>query len=110
MLALAQTGIAVVAGAQTPVRRIGNDSVVVIAGEAYEAGSLDRKLLGNNYRFEWTTPITVPVVDLKTLHGGLHPTKEGGGMGAVARMQGGARQLGIRLPDGLKDPPDSGPE
>ena len=68
------------AKAQTPIiRRVGNDSVLVIAGEIYRAGSLHRKLLGDNYRFEWTTPITVRVLDLKTFHGGLEPTKEGGG-------------------------------
>src|SRR5438874_409239 len=68
------------AGAQTPiVRRVGNDSVVVVAGEIYKAGSFHRAMLGKNYRDEWTTPITVPVLDLKTAHGGLKPTKEGGG-------------------------------
>lgn len=71
------------ASGQTPViRRIGSDSVLVIAGEVYRAGSLHRKLLGDNYRDEWTTPITVPVLDLKTFRGGLHPTKEGGGFQA----------------------------
>src|SRR5256885_12700414 len=80
--ALTVTGVAP-SRAQTPViRRIGNDSVVVIAGEIYRAGSLHRKLLGDNYRDEWTTPITVPVLNLKTFHGGLTPTKEGGGMQA----------------------------
>ena len=45
--ALTVTGAAP-ARAQTPViRRIGNDSVVVIAGEIYRAGSLHRKLLGD---------------------------------------------------------------
>lgn len=76
-------GAAFGAGAQTPIiRRIGNDSVLVIAGENYRAGSLHRKLLGDNYRDEWTAPITVPVLNLKTFHGGLTPTKEGGGMQA----------------------------
>src|SRR5436190_23823960 len=79
VLALAISGPGATAGAQSSVRRIGTDSVLVIAGEIFRAGSLHRKLLGNNYRFEWTTPITVPVLDLKTLHGGLHPTKVGGG-------------------------------
>src|SRR5207248_888100 len=80
--ALIVTGVAP-APAQTPViRRIGNDSVLVIAGEIYRAGPLHRKLLGDNYRDEWTTPITVPVLNLKTFHGGLTPTKEGGGFQA----------------------------
>ena len=71
------------AGAQTTVvRRIGTDSVLVVPGEIYRAGSLHRALLGENYREEWTTPITVPVLDLKTVHGGLKPTKTGGGMQA----------------------------
>src|SRR6476469_5371309 len=71
------------ARAQTKViRRIGNDSVVVVAGEIYAAGAIHRFLLGDNYRDEWTTPITVPVLNLRTLHGGLVPTKVGGGMQA----------------------------
>ena len=71
------------ARAQTKViRRIGTDSVVVIPGEIYGAGSLHRWLLGDNYRDEWTTPITVPVLDLRSFHGGLVPTKTGGGMQA----------------------------
>src|SRR5438105_3149105 len=68
------------AAAQTAVvRRIGSDTIVVIAGEIYKAGSLHRALLGKNYREEWTTPITVPVLNLRTAHAGLTATKEGGG-------------------------------
>lgn len=71
------------AGAQTPIiRRIGSDSVLVIAAEEYRAGSLHRSILGDNYRDEWTAPITVPVLNLATFHGGLRPTKEGGGFQA----------------------------
>jgi hypothetical protein len=71
------------ARAQTKViRRIGTDSVVVVPGDIYGAGGFHRWLLGDNYRDEWTTPIKVPVLDLKSFHGGLVPTKEGGGMQA----------------------------
>ncbi|HEV7839778.1 MAG TPA: hypothetical protein VGO75_17035, partial [Gemmatimonadaceae bacterium] len=71
------------ARAQTKViRRIGNDSVLVVPGDIYAAGGFHRWLLGDNYRDEWTTPITVPVLDLRTFHGGLVPTKEGGGVQA----------------------------
>jgi hypothetical protein len=66
----------------TVVRKIGTDSVLVIPGEIYRAGSLHQALLGENYRYEWTTPITVPILDLRAAHGGLTPTKEGGGMQA----------------------------
>jgi hypothetical protein len=60
-------------------RRLGSDSVVVVAGDLYRAGSFHRALLGDNYRDAWTTPIKVPVLDLKSFAGGLTPTKEGGG-------------------------------
>lgn len=65
------------AGAQNSQGSAGD--TVVVAGEIYKAGSFHRALLGNNYRDEWTTPIKVPVLDLRTFHGGLTPTKEGGG-------------------------------
>jgi hypothetical protein len=68
------------AAAQSP-RGAASDTVVV-AGQIYEAGSFRRWLLGDNYRDAWTTPIKVPVLDLKTFHGGLKPTKVGGGMQA----------------------------
>jgi len=64
------------------VQRIGDDTVVVIPGEMFEAGSLHRTLLGDEWRDEWTTPIKVPVLHLATVHGGLKPTKEGGGFQA----------------------------
>jgi hypothetical protein len=63
-------------------RRSAGPDTVVVAGEIYKAGGFHRLLLGDNYRDEWTTPIRVPVLDLRTLHGGLTPTKEGGGMQA----------------------------
>lgn len=68
------------AGAQVrAVRGIGPDSVVVVAGDLYSAGSFRRFMLGDNYRDLWTTAIKVPVLNLKTYRGGLRPTKEGGG-------------------------------
>jgi len=35
--------------------------------------------MGSNYRKEWNTPITVPVLNLSTEQGGLTPVKKGGG-------------------------------
>jgi len=72
-------GAVATASAQTSATRDVSKDTVVIAGEIYKAGSLHRALLGKNYRQEWTTPIAVPVLDLKTAHGGLTPKKEGGG-------------------------------
>jgi len=57
---------------------VGNDTVVV-AHKGYEAGRLRRLLFGDNYRDLWTTPIRVPLLDLRTYRGGLRGFKTGGG-------------------------------
>ena len=66
------------ADAQRVTRRIGDDTVVVIPGE-FTVDPGYRALFGTNYRELWRTPIKVPVLNLATFHGGLTPTKEGGG-------------------------------
>jgi hypothetical protein len=55
------------------------DSARVVAGPEYRAGALKRFLLGRSYRELWTTPVAVPVLDLRTFAGGLTPTETGGG-------------------------------
>ncbi|MEO8193472.1 MAG: hypothetical protein ABI681_06445, partial [Gemmatimonadales bacterium] len=55
------------------------DSVLIRAHAEYAAGSLHRFLLGDNYRDLWTTPIKVPLLDLRSYAGGIRPTKTGGG-------------------------------
>src|SRR4051812_2895143 len=83
LAALFASAVLSAAIAQNPTARpAGPDSVTVVAGEIYKAGSLHRAILGANYRDAWTTAIKVPVLDLGSLHGGLTPTKEGGGMQA----------------------------
>ena len=52
---------------------------LVAPGPRYRAGSLHRFLLGKEYRSLWTTPITVPVLDLRSFAGGLRPVSKGGG-------------------------------
>jgi hypothetical protein len=58
---------------------LGHDSVTIVAGPDYAAGSFHRQLLGDNYRDVWATRIRVPILDLKTFAGGLKPGKLGGG-------------------------------
>jgi hypothetical protein len=58
--------------------RNGNDTTVV-PSRHYSAGPLHRYMLGDGYRDLWTTPIKVPVLDIKKFEGGLKPTKTGGG-------------------------------
>lgn len=56
------------------------DSFTTITAPYYKAGKFKRWLLGENYRKEWTSTITVPVFDIGKERGGLKPTKRGGGM------------------------------
>jgi hypothetical protein len=56
------------------------DSTVVRAiGSRYDAGWLHRVLFGADYRDLWTTPIALPVLDMKTFGGGLRAVSRGGG-------------------------------
>jgi Omp85 superfamily domain len=48
-------------------------------GAHYRAGGLHRFLLGSEYRSLWSTPVSVPVLDLRTYGGGLRPVSKGGG-------------------------------
>jgi len=56
----------------------GTPTATVAAGERYKANWFKRFFLGDNYRDLWSTPITVPVLDLRTTAGGLTPTEIGG--------------------------------
>ena len=55
------------------------DSVLIEATTQYKSTELKGIMQGEHYRKAWSTPITVPVVFLDTLYGGLKITKEGGG-------------------------------
>jgi hypothetical protein len=79
----AQAGVSLAAPAprvatRTPAAK--PESVTVVAGARYQAGALHRWFVGDTYRDLWTMPIRVPVLNRLTYFGGLHPTKEGGGM------------------------------
>jgi hypothetical protein len=53
--------------------------VVQAPGAQYRAGGLHRFFLGSEYRSLWTTPVSVPVLDLEAFAGGLRPVSKGGG-------------------------------
>jgi hypothetical protein len=56
------------------------DTVSIVPGARYEAGSLHQFFFGNSYRDLWKTPVRVPVLDLAAFAGGIKPTKLSGGM------------------------------
>jgi hypothetical protein len=55
------------------------DSVTVAPSDLYDIAGFWKPLLGEQYREAWSTPITVPVLDLEKELGGLTPIKKGGG-------------------------------
>lgn len=66
------------------------DSVTVQAGSHYRRGFLHNALWGVRYRKAWQAPVTVPVLQLDTVKGGLEVEKVGGGMQTInATMVGG---------------------
>jgi hypothetical protein len=49
------------------------------AGSHFNDSRSRHSWMGTNYRKEWNTPITVPVLNMATEKGGLTPVKRGGG-------------------------------
>jgi len=54
-------------------------AVVAPIGARYAAGWFRKLLLGRDYRSLWTTPISIPVLDLASYGGGLTPVSRGHG-------------------------------
>jgi hypothetical protein len=90
-------GIALGASGVTPMVAQRPDStppeeVLQAAGPRYRASGLHRFLFGREYRSLWSTPVSVPVLDLRTYAGGLEPVSKGGGQQT--------KSLLLRAPDG----------
>jgi len=83
---------------------------IVTPGAHYAAGGLHRWLFGAHYRDLWTTPVRVPVLDLRRFAGGLRPTGRGGGKQTRSLRFEGAdgREYAFRSLD--KDPSPLLPE
>ena len=56
-----------------------DSTITMAANTAYKVGSLRQDLLGKHYRQEWSTPVEVPLLDMKNVYGGLTPYQKGGG-------------------------------
>jgi len=52
----------------------------LVANRRFQAGGFHRFMMGDNWRDEWVTPITVPFLDLRSFAGGLRPIETGGGL------------------------------
>lgn len=65
-----------------PILQIKSQSLgdtTIVLGERYGAGSFHRLVFGSQWRDVWTTPVKIPVLDIKTFAGGLTPLERGGG-------------------------------
>ncbi|WP_207430510.1 hypothetical protein [Sabulibacter ruber] len=82
------------------------DSATVVAGKHYERGFLHRLVWGTHYRKVWAQQVTLPVLDIRKMHGGLSPEKLGGGFQTTSlTLQNEAgKQYALRSVD--KDPKD----
>jgi hypothetical protein len=78
--------------------------IKVVAGAGYSAGAVQRFLFGTGWRALWTTPIQVPVLDLKRTAGGLRPLGRGGGFQTRSLELAGADGREFRFRSVDKDP------
>jgi hypothetical protein len=53
--------------------------MTVAGNTTFKTNGSKKFWMGSNYRTEWKTPITVPVINFSTEKGGLTPVKRGGG-------------------------------
>lgn len=91
ILAGALLPLAANAGAQDRPAPAPADSgavVTIVPGPQYAAGPLQRFLLGDNYRFLWTRPMTVQVLDLDRFAGGLAIERRGGNQTRTLHFEG----------------------
>lgn len=66
-------------GQNTAVIKKNADSVTLVTGPQYQRAKYFKWLFGEHYRREWLTPVTVPILSLDKLGGGVTPYEEGGG-------------------------------
>jgi len=78
-LTVAFTAVSTTGGTAQDAAPAGRSHVVQAPNPEYGAGGLYSFFLGREYRPLWTTPISVPVLDLGTFAGGLRPVSRGGG-------------------------------
>jgi hypothetical protein len=77
-------------GREGEVPGVGPEQRTVVAGEQYRRSGFYRFLFGADYRDLWTTPLSLPVLDLQTFGGGLTPQRVvGHGQSKGLALKGG---------------------
>src|SRR5512139_2327450 len=87
-----RTNVAAIAVAAVMLASVasGQETKVVTVGPEYAAGGAQRFWLGSGYRDLWTTPVALPVLDLKKEAGGLTPVRQVGQAQSVGLALKGA--------------------
>ena len=82
----------------TLIKNLKTQTVSVIPGIQYKAGRFRTKMMGQLYRNEWTTPVTLPYLDIGSYEGGMVPFAKGGGKqtDALKFVLPDGRQFGFR--------------
>jgi len=82
----------------TLIKTFANQTVSVIPGIQYKASKFQTKMMGELYRKEWTTPVTLPYLDIGSYKGGMIPFAKGGGKqtDALKFVLPDGRQFGFR--------------
>ena len=62
-----------------PRARPRRQTQTIVAGKEFDRSGKWRFWFGEGYRKAWTTPVVLPVLDLKTEAGGLTPLRQVGG-------------------------------
>ena len=76
----------------------------VVAGKEFDRGGKWRFWFGEGYRKAWTTPVSLPVLDLKTEAGGLTPLRQVGGFQTEGLAMKGADGRGYTFRKLVKHP------
>jgi hypothetical protein len=85
---VALTPLAICAGLLLPTWAFAQQRTApVAAGPEYEREGTGT-VFGNNWRVLWTTPVTVPVLDLDQYAGGLKPIRHGGRQSETLHFEG----------------------
>ena len=81
-----------------------SDRVVRAAAPRYDASGVHEFLFGKEYRSLWSTPVSVPLLNLRAVAGGLKPVSKGGGQQTKSLLFSGrdGREFFFRSVD--KDP------
>jgi hypothetical protein len=89
---------------QAPAAAAAPETRTVVAGKEFDRGGKWRFWFGQGYRKAWTTPVELPLLDLRTEAGGLTPLRQVGGFETEGLALKGADGHGYTFRKLMKHP------